>query len=105
VITTELPAPDPRSDPCANTDARLTPLPRLTIVPELALTGAFRDFLADNGGFGTTMDTSGQAGQGLIVKLTAAYQLTPKVWLYANATNIFASRFERVNDTRRPGQA
>ncbi len=84
----------------ASADARLTPLPRLTIVPEVVFTGAFTDFLTDNNGFSTTTGTS---RQGLLVNLTASYQLTPKVRLYANGTNIFASRFEPVNGYQTPG--
>ncbi len=84
----------------ASADLRLTPLPRLTIVPELVFTGAFQDFLTDNGGFSTGIGTS---RQGLIANLTAIYALTPKLRLYANGTNIFASRFEPVNGYQTPG--
>ncbi len=84
----------------ASADARLTPLPRLTVVPQLVFTGAFQDFLTDNDGFATTTGTS---RQGLIANLTATYRLTPKVQLYANGTNIFASRFEPVNGYQTPG--
>ncbi len=35
----------------ASLDVTLTPVPRLTIVPELLFTGAFSDFLIDNSGF------------------------------------------------------
>ncbi|MEO8714491.1 MAG: TonB-dependent receptor, partial [Acetobacteraceae bacterium] len=89
-----------RPQSTASLDARITPLPRLTIVPELVFTGAFRDFLTDNGGFATAIGTS---RQGLIANLTASYQLTPKIRLYANGTNIFASRFEPVNGFQTPG--
>ena len=89
-----------RPQSTASLDVRLTPLPRLTIVPELVLTGAFRDFLTDNNGFSTTVGTS---RQGLIVNLTASYQVTPRVRLYANGTNILASRFEPVNGYQTPG--
>ena len=37
----------------ASFDATITPLPGLTIAPELLLTGAFQDFLVDNGGNAT----------------------------------------------------
>lgn len=89
-----------RPQSTASLDARLTPLPRLTIVPELVFTGAFQDFLTDNNGFSTTVGTS---RQGLIANLTVSYQLAPKVRLYANGTNIFASRFEPVNGFQTPG--
>lgn len=84
----------------ASLDARITPLPRLTIVPQLLYTGAFQDFLTNDSGFSTTI---GSSQQGLIANLTISYQLTPKVRLYTNATNIFASRFEPVNGFQTPG--
>ncbi len=81
-------------------DATLRPLPQLTIAPELLYTGAFQDFLIDNGGFSTT---TGSTGQGLIANLTVSYQLTPKLAIYAHANNLFNSRFEPVNGFQAPG--
>ena len=37
-------------------NATITPLPGLTIAPELLITGAFQDFLVDNGGNATGDD-------------------------------------------------
>ena len=37
-------------------NAAITPLPGLTIAPELLITGAFQDFLVDNGGNATGND-------------------------------------------------
>jgi vitamin B12 transporter len=89
-----------RPQHAGSVDARITPTPRLTIVPELVFTGAFLDFLNDNAGFATATGTS---RQGLIANLTATYRLMPKVVLYANGTNIFGSRFEPVNGYQIPG--
>ena len=47
-----------------------TPMPGLTIVPELVFTGAFRDYLFNNAGFSTGTGTS---GHGLIANLTVTY--------------------------------
>ena len=82
-------------------DARITPLPGLTIVPELQFTGAFQDFLNDNSGFGT--GAIGTSGQGLIANLTVSYRVTPHATVYVNATNLFGSRFEPVNGYQTPG--
>ncbi len=84
----------------ASVDARISPVPRLTIVPELLFTGAFQDFLINNSGFSTTVGTS---RQGLIANLTVTYQITPRVSVYANGTNIFYSKFEPVNGYQTPG--
>ncbi len=84
----------------ASLDARIIPLPRLTIVPQLLYTGAFQDFLTSDSGFSTAI---GSSQQGLIANLTINYQLTPRIRLYTNATNLFASRFEPVNGYQTPG--
>ncbi len=85
----------------AAADARIMPLPDLVIVPQVQLTGAFRDYLNDNAGFAT--GTIGTSGQGVIVNLTITYRATPRARLYLNATNLFGSRFEPVNGYQTPG--
>ena len=50
---------------------RITPLPKLTIAPELLFTGAFQDFLINDNGFST--GDRGTSGQGLIANLTVTY--------------------------------
>ena len=77
------------------------PLPGLTIAAEVLYTGAFRDFLVDNGGFSTGNIVT--LSHGLIANLTVTYDVTPKVQVYANATNIFDLRFEPVNGYQTPG--
>jgi vitamin B12 transporter len=84
----------------ASFDATLRPLPKLTIAPELLYTGAFQDFLIDNGGFSTT---TGNTGQGLIANLTVTYDVTPRIAVYGHANNIFDSKFEPVNGFQTPG--
>ena len=85
----------------ASFDATITPLPGLTIAPELLLTGAFQDFLvADNGNATGTVISS---PRGLIANLTVTYDVAPRVQLYANGRNLFYSRFEPVNGYQTPG--
>jgi len=82
-------------------DATIVPLPGLTIAPELLLTGAFQDFLVDNGGNAT--GTIIASHHGLIANLTITYDVAPRVQLFANTRNLFASRFEPVNGFQIPG--
>ena len=85
----------------ASLDAKITPLPGLTIAPELLLTGAFPDYLVDNNGFSTANIVS--SPHGLIANLTVTYDVTPHVQLYTNGTNILGSKFEPVNGYQIPG--
>jgi vitamin B12 transporter len=82
-------------------DATITPLPGLTIAPELLLTGAFQDFLIDNGGNATSTIVS--TPQGLVMNLSITYDLVPQVQLFTTARNLFYSRFEPVNGYQIPG--
>jgi vitamin B12 transporter len=90
-----------RPQNAAALNATITPLPGLTIAPELLLTGAFRDFLVDNGGNATAAIISSQ--HGLIANLTVTYDLAPHVQLFTNAQNLFYSKFEPVNGYQTPG--
>ena len=82
-------------------NATITPLPGLTIAPELLLTGAFQDFLVDNGGNATGTIVS--SPHGVIANLTITYDVAPHVQLFANGRNLFYSRFEPVNGFQTPG--
>ena len=81
-------------------DAVITPLPGLKIVPSASYTGAFRDALIDNGG---NFLPNGTTQHGLIGNLTIGYDVTPRVQIYANARNLFQSRFESANGFQVPG--
>ncbi|HET6182293.1 MAG TPA: TonB-dependent receptor [Acetobacteraceae bacterium] len=85
----------------ASLEARITPLPRLTIAPQLLFTGAFQDYLVDNSGIET--GGIGTSQQGLIFNLTASYRLSPRITLYASGKNIFNSKFEPANGYQTPG--
>lgn len=84
----------------ASVDLTIRPIAGLTIVPRLSYTGAFRDFLNDNGGFPQGFGTS---QGGTIASIAVNYDVTPNAQLYLNAWNIFASRFEPVNGFQAPG--
>jgi vitamin B12 transporter len=81
-------------------DVKATPLPRLTIAPELLYTGPFRDFLVDNGGFPTADIVTSR--QGLIFNLTVTYEITPQVAAFVSGRNLTNSQFEPVNGFRTP---
>lgn len=85
----------------ANFGLIATPVRGLTIAPQLLYTGAFQDFLFNNAGFST--GTAGTSGHGLIANVTISYDVRPRVQLYLDAHNIFASRFEPVNGYQTPG--
>jgi vitamin B12 transporter len=86
----------------ASADVTVTPMPGLRIVSTVIYTGPSHDFLYDN------QDNAigyGVGQHGLVVNMTAAYEVTPKVQLHLDGTNIFNSRFEAVNGYQMPGAA
>ena len=58
-------------------------------------------FLVDNGGNAT--GTIVASPHGVIANLTVTYDVAPRVQLFANARNLFYSRFEPVNGYQTPG--
>jgi len=90
-----------RPQHAASLNVSATPLPRLTVAPELLYTGRFRDFLIDNQGFATSEQVLSRPG--LILNLTLTYQLTERIQVYANGRNLTNSRFEPVNGYATPG--
>ena len=89
-----------RPQSTGSVSAVFRPIPTLRIVPELLVTGAFKDFLIDNSGSGAGVGTS---SQGLVVNLTVTYNLLPQVDIYAAGRNLSNSRFEPVNGYQTPG--
>ncbi len=85
----------------ASLNATITPIPRLTIALAILYTGAFQDFLVNDGGFSTGDIVT--SPHGLITNLTVTYDVAPKVQVYANGTNLFYSKFEPVNGYQTPG--
>ncbi len=84
----------------ASISARVTPMPGLTILPELIYTGAFRDFLSDDNGFPVG---AGRAHPGTIVNLSVTYALTETFTLFAMGKNLGGSHFEPANGFQTPG--
>ncbi len=86
----------------ASADVTLTPIAGLRIVSTVIYTGPSHDFLYDN------QDNAigyGVGQHGLVTNLTAAYDVTPKLQVRLDGTNIFNSRFEPVNGYQMPGAA
>jgi vitamin B12 transporter len=81
-------------------DLRATPLPGLSIAPELLYIGPFQDFLVDDNGF---PEAVGQAKSGFIVNLAVSYAVTPQITLFVDAKNLFGSRFEPASGFQTPG--
>ncbi len=88
----------PRDQFTAN--LRVTPLPGLTIAPELVYTGAFQDFIVDDDGFPQAV---GRARAGLLFNMTVNYAVAPKLTLFVDARNIGNSRFEPASGFQTPG--
>jgi vitamin B12 transporter len=81
-------------------NARITPLPGLTLTPELIYTGAFRDFLIDDNGFPIG---NGRAKPGTVLNLGITYALTEQLTLFGAGRNLGGSRFEPANGFQMPG--
>lgn len=79
---------------------RLTPLPGLTIAPELVYTGSFQDFIIDDSGF---QGGVGRAKPGVIFNLNVSYAITPTLTGFVEGRNIGGSRFEPTNGFQTPG--
>jgi vitamin B12 transporter len=80
----------------------ITPLPSVTITPQISYIGRFTDYLYDNNGFPTG---DGLAEPGTIVNLTGTYQATTKLTLFVEGKNLFDSAFEPVNGLQIPGRS
>lgn len=83
--------------------ARIAPVPRLVIVPELAAAGRQADFVYPSAG----QPGSGSAGLspgGQVWNLTVTYAATEQVSLFAEARNIGDSKYEPANGFVTPGR-
>jgi len=84
----------------ASASATLTPLPALSLTPQVTYTGRFMDDLYDNNGNAIGI---GSSAPGTVVNLTAAYKLSPALSVFADGRNILGSRFEATNGLQIPG--
>jgi vitamin B12 transporter len=78
----------------------LTPVPALSIVPQVQYIGRFVDDLYDHTGYPSG---TGSAKPGTIVNLTANYKICERFTVFAQGKNIFNSNFEAVNGLQIPG--
>lgn len=89
-----------RPQNAASLNARLTPLPGLSIAPEVIFTGPFTDYMVDSAGFPAGV---GRAKSGLVVNLTVTQQLKKGLTLFVDARNLGGSRFEPASGYQMPG--
>lgn len=78
----------------------LTPLPGLSIVPQVQVTGRFEDYLYADDGLPTG---TGSADAGTLVNLSVNYRLEDGITVFATGRNILNSNFEPVNGLQTPG--
>jgi len=84
----------------ASLSLRLTPIPDLTITPELIYSGPFRDFLIDDNGFPVG---NGRNHPGTLINLNTTYKLSPGTTLFLTGHNLTNSHFEPANGFQTPG--
>ena len=71
--------------------------------PELLITGAFQDFLVDNGGNATGNIVA--SPHGVIANLTVTYDVAPRVQLFTNARNAAAGSLRQKDPRILPDMA
>jgi vitamin B12 transporter len=82
-------------------ELRITPIPTVTIAPELLYTGSFEDYLVNDSG--ADLGNTGLSPSGLIFNLNASWQLTKRLKLFAWGKNLGNSHFEPVSGYITPG--
>ncbi|WP_372620579.1 TonB-dependent receptor plug domain-containing protein [Falsiroseomonas sp.] len=86
--------------------ARIAPLPRLTVVPELVFTGrALEGPFASYEDSGAPRFGAAWNPQGMLLNLTASYQITPAIAAFAEGRNLTDSRYEPANGFAAPGRS
>jgi vitamin B12 transporter len=84
----------------ASLSLHATPLPGLSIAPQILYEGAFQDYLVDDNGFPLGV---GRAKSGVIANLTISYAITPRLTLFADGRNLGGSRYEPASGYQTPG--
>ncbi len=84
----------------ASLSAAITPLPNLTISPEITISGPFQDYLVDNTGTSTSI---GRAKGGTTANLAVTYAITPNLTAFTTARNIGNSKLEPAQGFQTPG--
>ena len=91
-----------RPENAGSANVTITPLPSLSIAPQVQYIGRFTDFLYDNQGYPIG---SGLSQPGTIVNLAVNYAVAPRYKVFAIADNLLDSNFEPVNGLQIPGQS
>jgi vitamin B12 transporter len=78
----------------------VTPIPAISITPQIRYIGPFVDYLYADDGYPTG---DGYAKSGTIVDLTGRYKINDKFTVFADGKNILGSKFEPVNGLQIPG--
>jgi vitamin B12 transporter len=84
----------------ASLNARIRPLPGLTIAPEVIYTGAFQDYLVDDNGYPAGV---GRARAGLVANLTVTQVIRKDLTVFLQGRNLGGSRFEPASGYQMPG--
>jgi vitamin B12 transporter len=86
--------------------ARISPVPRLTVVPELVFTGrALEGPFASYDDSGAPRAASAWNPHGTVLNVTASWQVTPAVAAFAAGRNLTDSRWEPANGFAAPGRS
>jgi vitamin B12 transporter len=89
-----------RPEHAGSATATITPIPSVSLIPQVQYIGAFTDYLYDNSGIPLG---DGDAKSGTIVNLTGNYKLSRQLTFFAQGKNILDSHFEPVNGLQIPG--
>jgi vitamin B12 transporter len=89
-----------RPEHAGSATATITPIPSVSLIPQVQYVGGFVDYLYDNNGYPLG---DGDAKSGTIVNLTGNYKLSRQFTLFAQGKNILGSHFEAVNGLQIPG--
>ena len=91
-----------RPENAASATLTISPIPRLTIVPEVKYSGRFTDYLyADNG----YPIGDGLAKPGTIADVSLNYSFSNNLTVFIQGKNLFNSKFEPVNGLQTPVQS
>jgi vitamin B12 transporter len=91
-----------RPENAGSASLTISPVPAITIVPDVKYIGRFTDYLYGDDGYPTG---DGMAEPGMIADLTVNYRAARNLTLFVQGKNLFNSRFEPVNGLQIPGQS
>jgi vitamin B12 transporter len=91
-----------RPENAGSATVTITPIPQVTIVPDVKYIGGFTDYLYADSGYPIG---DGLAKPGTIADVTVNYAFTPKLTIFADGKNLFNAAFEPVNGLQIPGQS